>query len=193
MQAGASSDLPPDLPRFVAVDGGHSYPFTTWCAIEVWGAPAWPVRLVDGCSAAGRPVGDQPGDRYVSLGVVLATPDPALHGAPLFGLGDGMLDTDPLRGLLGAGCPVDGEFLGERLRVQLGWRAVDLVGERLGQPLVAAVHCGGDGGMVAQQVLDPLGLDGGLVVHALWADGPGPQGAAWPSQMVVVLMVFCLR
>jgi hypothetical protein len=55
---------------------------------------------------------------------------------------------------------------------------VDLMGERLGQALVAAVHRGLHGWMLAQEVLDPLGLDGGLVVHAARAHRPGPQGPA---------------
>jgi hypothetical protein len=55
---------------------------------------------------------------------------------------------------------------------------VDLVGERLGQALVAAVDRGLHGGMLAQQVFDALGLGGGLVVHAARAYRPSPQGAA---------------
>jgi hypothetical protein len=52
---------------------------------------AWPV-LVGWWSAAGRPVGDQPGDGQVGLGVVLPPPDPALQRPPLLVLGVGMLD-----------------------------------------------------------------------------------------------------
>jgi hypothetical protein len=54
--------------------------------------------------AAGGPVRDQPDDRQVGLGVVLTAADPALQGPPPFGLGDGMLDADPLMLLLRVNC-----------------------------------------------------------------------------------------
>jgi hypothetical protein len=57
---------------------------------------------------------------------------------------------------------------------------VDLVAERLGQALIAGVNRGRDGGVLAQQVLDALGFDGGLVVHAARAHRPGPKGPAVP-------------
>ena len=94
---------------------------------------AWPVRLVGGESAAGGPVRDQPGDGQVGLRVVLATSDPALQRPPLFGLGDGMLDADPLRGLLLARELVAGDLFGWRILAWVGGRGVDLIGERLGQ------------------------------------------------------------
>jgi hypothetical protein len=81
---------------------------------------AWPVRLVGGESAAGGPVRDEPGDGQVGLGVVLAASDPALQGPPLFGLSDGMLDTDPPRGLLLARRLIDGDLLGWRILAWFG-------------------------------------------------------------------------
>jgi hypothetical protein len=55
---------------------------------------------------------------------------------------------------------------------------VGLVGERLGQALIAAVDRGRDGGMLAQQVFDAVGLGRGLVVHGARAYRPCPQGPA---------------
>jgi hypothetical protein len=142
-------------------------------------------------SAAGGPVGDQPSDGHMGLGVVLAAPHPALQRPPLLGLGDGMLHTDPPRGLLLACLLVDGDLFGRRVLGRFGWWGVDLIGKRLGQALVAGVDGDGDGWVLARQVFDPLGLDRGLVVHAAWARRPGPSVRPWPSEMVVVLMVFC--
>jgi hypothetical protein len=63
---------------------------------------------------------------------------------------------------------------------------MDLVGERLGQALVTDVDRGRDGGMLAQQIFDALGLDRGLVVHAARAYRPSPQGpAVWTSPLEV--------
>jgi hypothetical protein len=50
-----------------------------------------------------------------------------------------MLDTDPPGGLLLARRLVDGDLLGWRVLARFGWWGVDLVGERLGKALVAAV------------------------------------------------------
>jgi NAD(P)-dependent dehydrogenase (short-subunit alcohol dehydrogenase family) len=76
-----------------------------------WGVLAWPVSA-GWWLAAGGPVGDQPGDRQVGLGVILPPPDPALQRPPLLVLGVGMLDTDPLRRLLRARPLPGGQFLG---------------------------------------------------------------------------------
>jgi hypothetical protein len=60
-----------------------------------------------------------------------------------------MLDTDPPRGLLLACRLMHGDLLGGGVLARFGGRGVDLVGERLGQALVAAVDRGRDGGMLA--------------------------------------------
>jgi hypothetical protein len=83
---------------------------TTWCAIEV--GTCWPANLGWWWSAAGCPVGDQPGDGQVGLGVVLPPPDPALQHPPLLMLGVGMLDADPLGRLLRARLLPGGQLLG---------------------------------------------------------------------------------
>jgi hypothetical protein len=85
-------------------------------------------------SAAGRPVGDQPGDGQVGLGVVLPPPDPALQRPPLLVLGVGVLDADPLGGLLLAGLLPGFKLLGWRVLGWLGWRRVDPTANALARP-----------------------------------------------------------
>src|SRR6266516_2376865 len=131
-----------------------------------------------GWSAVGCPVGDQTGDGQVGLGVVVAAAEIALQGAPLLVFGVGVLDADPLGGLLLAGLLVGGQLLGWRVVGWFGWRATDLVGERLGQAPVAGIDRGVDVVVSPEQVLDALGLDCGLVVHPAWSDRAGPKGAA---------------
>jgi hypothetical protein len=65
----------------------------------------------------GSYLGDQTGDGQVGLVVVVAASDPALQGPPLLVLGIGVLDADPLRGLL-----VPGLLPGTGSR---GWRSPD--------------------------------------------------------------------
>lgn len=86
-----------------------------------------------------------------------------------------------------------GDLLGRGILAWLGWRGVDLAGERRGQPPVALVDAGLDAGMLAEQVTDPS------VLTAVWSCmRPGRTAPvhnvrpAWSLQ-VVVLTVFCLR
>jgi hypothetical protein len=73
------------------------------------------------------------------------------------------------------------------------WRRVDLTAKRPGQAPVAGVDLGVDVWVSPQQVLDPFGLDRRLVVHPAGPHRPAHSVRPWPSQTVVVLMVFCLR
>ena len=72
-------------------------------------------------------------------------------------LGVGVLDADPLRGLLVAGILPGGDVLGRCDFLRLQRRGLDLVGELLGQPPVPGVDLGLDLRIVLEQVGDALG------------------------------------
>lgn len=55
---------------------------------------AWTVLSVP--LPHGAAVGDQPGDGAGDGCEMLAASDPALHGSPLLGFGDGVFDADAL-------------------------------------------------------------------------------------------------
>lgn len=92
-----------------------------------------------------------------------------------------MLDTDPPGGLLLARHLIDGEPLGRRLLTRRAWISS---GNALARPLWPLSTHGRDGGVLAQQVLDALGLDGGLVAHAARAHYPRPVPAPTEDQTV---------
>jgi hypothetical protein len=90
----------------------------------------------------------------------------------------GMLDADPPGRLLVPCLLVDGDLLSRCVLGRFARRGMDLIGERRGQPPVALVEGDLDMGMLAEQVSDPLGLDGGLIVHPAGPHRATPQRPA---------------
>lgn len=127
---------------------------------------------------SGGAVGDQAGDGQVGLVVVLAAPDVALQGPPLLVLGVGVLDADPLGGLLLSGLLPGRGLAGRGVLARLERRRGDLAGELPGQALVSSIDVCFDLRVLLEQVADSLGLDRGLVVHPAGPERPGPQRAA---------------
>src|SRR5712664_1966971 len=68
------------------------------CTIRV--RACWPGGSAGVWLPCGGAVGDQSGDGQGGVFEVLAAPYPAVQGPPLLGFGDGVLDADPLGGLL---------------------------------------------------------------------------------------------
>ena len=80
---------------------------------------------------------------------VLAAADPALQRPPLLGFSDGVLDADPLGGLLVPELVPAGSLLRRRVLAGFLRRGADLAGEITGQALIARIDLGldiGDGG-----------------------------------------------
>src|SRR6266568_1320802 len=123
----------------------------------------------------GGAVGDQRGDGQSGFLEVLAASDPALQGPPLLGFGYGVLDADPLGGLLVPELFPAGGLLGRRILARLLGRAADLGREVTGQALIPGVDLGFDIGMAAEQVFDPVGAQRGDVMHPARPERAQPQ------------------
>src|SRR5262249_48908758 len=86
---------------------------TSRCAIGV--GSCWPGGLAGVWVPCGGAVGAQSGDGQSGFLEVLTASGPALHGPPLLGFGDGVLDADPLGGLLVALLLPGGGLFGRRV------------------------------------------------------------------------------
>src|SRR5205823_3892485 len=91
---------------------------------------------------------------------------------------NGVLDADPLGGLLVALLFPAGGLLWWRVLAGFLRRGADLAGEVTGQALIAGIDLGLDIGMAAEQVFDPLRAQRGDVVHPAC---PAPRTRGRPA------------
>src|SRR5690242_19910503 len=149
---------------------------TSRCTI---GAMAcWPGGSAGLWLPFGGAVGDQPGNGQGGVFEVFATPGPAVQGPPLLWFGDGVLDADPLGGLLVPALFPAGGFFGRRVLARFPRRGADLGGEVAGQALAAGIDLGLNIGVTAEQVLDPVSAQRGDIVHPAGPERARPQQPA---------------
>src|ERR1017187_6671800 len=96
------------------------------------------------------------------------------NAVPVLAVGDGVLHGDPGRGLAVTGLLPRLEHLRGRVLGGLLRRDADLAGVVAVQAPVAGVHLAFDCGELIEQVIDAVGLQGGLVVLAAGPERPFP-------------------